>query len=301
MWSDTKNDFAKTFSFNTGASDDMHDAAEDMTDEGNVDAANEAAKNVPATKDKVLDGNIVWRSLWNASFGSSNDLLYKELLMSMTGTVVFKSDEEPKPYGPTDINFETVMNGDATEQVQVMMYTCDTIADEFSCKNLGGPTLRNLGRSFKAITRDRVNQIVTNMAAGTIMTAADIQFIGSASLPVYKVLAVAAASGDANNFMVDYASDVLAIDYTHLYLKEAIKNIQEAMTVRKGKVSETEAKAFDSIQARIEALQNNLNDARIALNTKISASLQAAARIKQYDRTMMIKAREQLNPTTQAR
>jgi len=294
MWGETKNQLSSFWDLASGGADDPHDAQQRSTDAGRVTDNNAAALGNPATRDQVAQGNIVWRALWKASFGTSNDTPYKELLMGMVGTVIINGDNV-QFREPTDVDFEQLMSGDSADNAMAKVLQCDDASEELRCLSPSVQTV-NLGRSFRKITSDRLQSLTDNMRAGIPMSAADVNFIGSASVPVYKVVATAAVMGESNSFMIEYAADILAVDYTYRYFKEALRNVDDAITLRASRASETEAKELQKIRDNADKLMKQMSDARNGLNQKVVASLQAQQKIKEYDRMILLQARQKVVP-----
>jgi len=187
------------------------------------------------------------------------------------------------------------MSGDSADNAMAKVLQCDDASEELRCLSPSVQTV-NLGRSFRKITSDRLQSLTDNMRAGIPMSAADVNFIGSASVPVYKVVATAAVMGESNSFMIEYAADILAVDYTYRYFKEALRNVDDAITLRASRASETEAKELQKIRDNADKLMKQMSDARNGLNQKVVASLQAQQKIKEYDRMILLQARQKVVP-----
>jgi conjugative transfer pilus assembly protein TraH len=91
----------------------------------------------PDTAAEILTGNVVWRALKDSNLQTKygSDTQFLEMLMSMSGTVVFdfsdNDDIQPINYEGYKITLQDLMNGTSPS-----MYKCDTTSSVDGCLNI---------------------------------------------------------------------------------------------------------------------------------------------------------------------
>jgi len=296
--SDAKSTVSTWWNTNTGVATDSHEAYVQSANDANVAASTTAQMADPIAKQSVPVGNIVWRAIYNADFGDVvNANQYKELLMSMVGTIVYDKDtSNQKVRPPIEIDLSTLLGNTSTNNVSVKLYECESY-EEFGCINPGGPVDKILGSSFRTLARDKMLTMVNNMRTGTALTFADQDYIATTPIPLYKLMALASADSTLAGPLIDYAADIVAVDMTYYYLREALKNIGDAIATRRQTASSVDAVHLKEIDDNRARLIHALELQRTNAYARVSQIANVTDSMIKFDQVMARKARESLRGT----
>jgi len=295
MFSSSKEESSTSFDLETNGSSDAFEARQESTSAAHVDANTQAMKANPATKETVPEGNITWKALTRLSWGGSaaEELLYKELLMSMVGTVIFHQNGRPEVVAPKDIDIGTFIGDNATNNVTINIHRCSNGTQEFECTVLIQEDVI-FGRSFRALSYERVQQMVGRMTAGTPITTGDIDFIGNSAVPVYKILTQASADPAVAQPLIDMASDILAVEYAERYVKEAIANIKDALSARKTYAAEVEADQVKTLMDNAQELNRSLIAKKSEIYERTLHVAKVIEQVRHFDNLIVQNARSRL-------
>lgn len=191
------------------------------------------AKNAQArdSGEPVIDNiNITWKMIQTNPVLKILDKELKYLLMSLTGTVVVKtegsSSPQPKIY-PSKLQSSDVIYQLSTGK-NLSLYTC---SDE-ACLTIVeksitlGPEQTFVGKIFKLL-QDMEEKVVRDEEP---LTTQEKAFLEATSLPVYKMLNVYAAFGRGTSllFPTQYA-EAIAMDILYRYIESSINDVLQTL------------------------------------------------------------------------
>lgn len=181
--------------------------------------------------EKVIDNvNIVWQMIQTNPVLKSLDKEIKFLLMSLTGTVVVRTEKDnapsPKTY-PSKLQSADVIYQLSTGK-SLTLYTC---RDE-ACLSIVEKTLTLapertfVGKIFKLL-ESMEEKVVRDEE---VLSAQEKAFLEATSLPVYKMLNVYAAFGRGTSliFPSQYA-EVIAMDILYRYIESSINDVLQTL------------------------------------------------------------------------
>ena len=222
-------------------------------------------------KDTFDPGNVVWRALLRVN-GVDNDT--RQLMMSMTGTIIIVPPGENESGSSTDqkakwlykpgakITFRQFVGDGASSTATLSGLICDEYAD---CKN---PTYTENGitsGSFAKYVRDKIvtmKQKVESRDAGGQGTM-DVSLISASSLPVWKMLSLA-ANMPGGDFLVENHTQLVAVDVAHSYFTNLAKTLREAVQNEMGKGNADVAEAAKSILSRVTEIEQEGREMLVA-------------------------------------
>lgn len=290
-----------------GSATDAYDAEQLSKDDAVATAANTQALSNPAMKDQVQQGNFVWRAIYNADFNDpaiADSLVYKEMLMSMVGTAIFPTDNSPPVIlAPLTIDLKKIVgnNGESTAMIEI--YECEAGSDgyELGCQKPGQiPVQKDIGTSFRQLAVNRLTQIANSMGGtngtdGSPPSKPDQAYLGTSSIPLYKLMAMASADPGLAQSMVETAAEVLAVDYAYHYIREAYKNLERSITARRGAVDSAQELILKQILDNKTHLMGSLEAERYAAYGKVQQQIQVAETMRTYDRVLARKSSEAIS------
>ncbi len=222
-------------------------------------------------KDTFDPGNVVWRALLRVN-GVDNET--RQLMMSMTGTIIIVPPGEDESGSSTDqkakwlykpgakITFRQFVGDGSSATATLSGLICDEYAD---CKN---PTYTENGitsGSFAKYVRDKIvtmKQKVESRNAGGQGTM-DVSLISASSLPVWKMLSLA-ANMPGGDFVVENHTQLVAVDVAHSYFTNLAKTLREAVQNEMGKGNADVAEAAKSILSRVTELEQEGREMLVA-------------------------------------
>jgi len=174
------------------------------------------------------DGNIVWQAL-SKNLALSQDT--KEVIMSLIGTIVYKApaDATQKPeitvYPALVDSIVPLLKGDAAgtgpSNVLVTIYRCSNS----DCTAMTTP--QDSVKPFTEFTREILTSILTKIRGRTAApSGSEMNFINMTSLPVYKMLAVAAHSGGVGESLIEQYNEPIAIEYAYTFMNTIYSQTQ---------------------------------------------------------------------------
>lgn len=253
----------------------------------NTDAAREAA---------FIEGNLVWMFMDKSGLFAA-DTEMRELVMSVTGTVVKSKRDDagnlaagnesaqpevkwyPSLLSSTDDLLEGMLRGSAA----MTMYECDSDAGTYACQDLGEATVSlPVSASLIALVGERMSGLYAAIRSKAEPTAEQIELVQKTSLPVHRILAVAAGlRGDAGLDLVGKYTEAVALDVLFTYIERISVNIQnQARDPQWGPHGELLADAQRDV---IETLR----DRRARIHRDIDSSLRIAEELQYYERLII--------------
>ena len=213
----------------------MNDYVSARMDCANASKRNQVFKKSKETGyDNFLAGslNFAWKAIKaNPLFGSDNEL--SEVMMSLSGTIVYKYDKDGQDSSSKKVYPSLATNNDFLKSLleggEVEVYGCDTyLADE--CLNPDLKKIRiNHNASLIYKVEDAMDKIVSKIREGDEpLTDEEKGFIQSTSLPVFKMLNVQSAfMKDLSSLNIKTYSELIASDILYQYLDESLNAITD--------------------------------------------------------------------------
>ncbi len=215
---------------NQGSARDYIEARDKCKTQAAVNAQNKAALSDPSLKDSTIsDVNIVWRAIQNngALAHLHDDLKY--FLMSLTGTVIIRSDNNgsQKQIYPSKLYKDEIFSHHKTFKV----YACaDEHATANGCLSIVDKTITlSDNKSFIGRVREILKAMEQKVEDDLPLTVPERAFLESTALPIYKMLNVHSAfsRGLSLMFPSEYA-EVIAMDILYRYVDTGIHDVMEA-------------------------------------------------------------------------
>lgn len=184
------------------------------------DSTMDVASRDPQYKDSVIvNKNLVWEALKKQSFLSS-DAELSELVMSLTGTLIFngdgKAEEVPSLIEGISLT-KTLMYGG-----QSSLWVCD---NETTCLHVTeGQVHVDPSKGLVGQVSDMLIEMIDAVQADTPLTEKEKGFINSTQIPIFKFITVLASSraGVSPTDVLPY-SELIAEDLLEQYLSELLK------------------------------------------------------------------------------
>lgn len=233
------------------------DAAKQGCGKGKTAEILEAEKTKETYGDTTLyNKNIAWETIKKSRLNTL-DTQTKEMLMAISGTIIVKNGEpEPLVTLPSDVtnrNFiKALLNGGDTSVIQ-----CDEI--KLCLKPEVTKITISEEESFNGMVVKMLNGIRDAMIAGASLNDGQINFLGSTSLPIYKMFNVEyAINKDVDILNINSYSEIIATDMLFQYLSENLEMMLAAS--RSVDLGEGTMKEYrDSLhrsRAYVDALRN---------------------------------------------
>jgi conjugative transfer pilus assembly protein TraH len=244
-------------------------------------------------KDTFDPGNVVWRALTRVN-GVDDET--RQLMMSMTGTIIIVPPGEDESGSSTDqkakwlykpgakITFRQFVGDGSSATATLSGLICDEYVD---CKN---PTYTENGissGSFAKNVRDKIvamKQKVESRDAGGQGTM-DVSLISASSLPVWKMLALA-ANMPGGDFVVENHTQLVAVDIAHAYFSNLAKTLREAVQNEMGKGNADVAEAAKTILNRVTELKQEGREMLVAEYQKGVQAAQMQRSIQWLDQSL---------------
>lgn len=196
---------------------------------------------------KPVKGNVIWKALSKIDGLSRDD---KEFVMSIFGTVIIETGKEPAAFAPTIPTFREFFLGkpDPSDPfgspIGLQIYKCDTVSE---CLH---PTKKFvLITTFPARVEERMKDIANRLLTQQPQNAVNIGFINGTNVPVYRMLTLATATGDASmadNYIRQF-KETIAIELAGAYIDKLIGQAGAVMNVSQHTLSTAEKDLMKSI------------------------------------------------------
>lgn len=234
MWPKTERSqeyMCKTFAAQAGRYADHVKARHECNLGGNRKRVLEDAKRDPRYKN-IMSGefNVAWEALKHST-DLFRDKEVAEFFMSLSGTIISKDPDGENPQVISkrskidDANlFNALLYGGSAS-----VYMCE---DGEKCLNVGDTRLTIAeDQGYVNKVKDRLNAILNKIYADTPLDEEEKRFLSVTSLPVYKMLNVAAAySKGSDPVDVQNYAELIALDIIHQYLGQVLTIVNDLLT-----------------------------------------------------------------------
>jgi conjugative transfer pilus assembly protein TraH len=210
-----------------GSGKDYFSAREACKRQATVNAKNREALE---RGEQVVDNiNIAWRAIQNNPVLKTLDPELQFLLMSLTGTVVIKTEGSNPPHSESYIS--KLQSSDVIYSLStgknVNVYTCTdehclTIVD----RTITIPPDKTFVGKVRTLLESMEEKVILDVEA---LTPEEKAFLESTSLPVYKMLNVYAAFGRGISLLFPSCyAEVIAIDILYRYIESGINDVLQS-------------------------------------------------------------------------
>lgn len=233
--------------------------------------------------------NYAWDIIKASPLGNQS-VQMREMMMTMIGTIIVPAkasdDEEPQIqfHGP-DVGplLDALLDGGQS----ITILKCQ---DTTACMILasGGQTVPALGN---AALRPHVRSLIYSMAQkirnDQALTTEERNLLGASSIPLYKVLAVQAASGfHLSDSEIDSLAEFVAIDM----LNAIMSNFLDQLASSRGALESA------SVQSNVDRLMTQLRDVRaqmsqrsVTVNQRVNQTFQVVDNAMRIESTLQTK------------
>lgn len=234
----TQKALCKSIGTGKGIYSDHAYANQDCGAAGGAQGTLAAGRTDPRFKDLFPEGNMVWNALKKIST-TSTDTELAELIMSLTGTVIYpivgNSDAPVTPQiknqtilAENDRHMEAFMNGG-----DITVYKCTDGTNEFECLTVAQQQ-KNIpaDKAYKNRVVKMLDNMIEKLLLGEQLQQAELNMLSETSLPVYKMLNVATAYSPtyANHWKSTYA-DAIALDLVYQYFRSLTEVLDDAVSL----------------------------------------------------------------------
>lgn len=250
-------------------------------DDAKAQQTQDAVKNDPNANARLVMGNIVWRAMSRAGLASYLSEKERRLAMSTVGALVFSpapgAPEGSPPrlsYKPRTITFEQLINkGDGAENAasNPKIITCLDGTGEEQCTVMGNEPYD--GEPFAKLAAQKMREIYDKIRTRSALSHGEIGFVNATSIPVYRLLSVAAAyePDSVAHSMIETYSDAIGAELAAAFILKALDEVEKALFSRAYEGAQAEVDALKEFRATMNALRQEIHKQRIAYTNKINS------------------------------
>jgi len=250
-------------------------------------------------KVKPVDVNYSWNALKESGVlmsGGSFDTKTAELFMTMTGTIIVKNATSDNASPITQHKPALVNNKEFITKMldggDVQIYKCD---EANKCLN---PVKTNYTISDTTAFKKRVSEILESIKNKIVddspLSMAEVAFLNTTTIPVYKILNVYSAYAVAvSSVNSDTLAEVIALDILYNYLEEFLKTTRTASNSLMIADEENLAKFKKNLRTNIAELEERKRSYR----ESFSATMELVNRTQQIEQLLSNKLTTQMSDT----
>jgi conjugative transfer pilus assembly protein TraH len=227
----------------------------------------------PQIKERLAEGNLVWKALRQAHPHVSEQEL--RWAMSLTGTLIYPpvahQGEQVPRYVDYTLDFDALL-GDTNGVLKREVITCIDGTSPDQCVVTGTENLA--GDSLKQIAIKRMTRVYEKIRTrGGILDNADKGFINASSVPVYKIIATAAALPReviAGEYQIEKNAEIIGAEMAAVFVLRSLDIVEKALAGRRFAASKTEEAQLKNIIERVRDVRSNVGKMRIAYAAKLN-------------------------------
>ena len=273
----------------SGLFSDWADAREQCATQSGFNSSMSKASQDDKYKDMITKNtNMIWSALQKNSFFSSDKEL-SELSMSLSGTIVFDSNDEPTPYpslsGDRNLIKALLNGGTAT------IYGCE---DKDNCLNIDAEkeiTIQPENSLFGKVNSMLID-ISNSIHNDTGLTDAEKGFINTTKIPIYKFISVSQQAGEDDLSSLLNYSQLIATDLLSQYLSESLHLIQYALSQKK-----LSPDLQHKLESDIDIALKQVSELKIQTNSDIQSQMQLQSETQKLEETVTSVISEGLDQT----
>lgn len=219
----------------------------------------------------VANTNLAWELIKDVNFFSSTnaeiDNEMKELLMSVSGTVIIKSGKDDDE--PNNIRYVGTMIYDSNF-IKALLYGGQTVnilrCDE--SKLCLDPVIKTTDiakdRGFVRMTATMLAGIRQKVENDSELSQEEINFLNTTTLPLYKMFNVEYAAGKRASILnIDSYAELIAMDLLYQYLTENLEVMRAASYSK-----DFQREYLDEFRSMLEGTRQQLSTLRNVSNKK---------------------------------
>ena len=234
-------------------------------------AIDEANKDPVIKKQVVLNKNLVW-SILKSKSALSQDQELAEMVMSLTGTLIFNKEGKvtnvPSLAGNADLINALV--GQGTSTAKIWQCVEKELCLEVKLNNVTITPSSTLTHQVRKL----ISSINEKLLSDTKPTSSEVSFIGMTSLPVMKFLSVLNSTHYGHTAVdIEEYSSLIAFDLLSNYLQELLTEINNATAG-----SEIPEDLIKDIRNRIHTASSKIAE----LDPKVGRKLKEKLALVQY-------------------
>ncbi len=224
--------------------------------------------------------NIVWKAL--TKNGSINDQQFLELLMSISGTLISKKENDriSLRYKPTlFLDDKQIANyiGSGGDNSDMKLYVCD---DTSRCLN---PTIKtvniNAGKSLYRAISDMLESISDKISKDTgALTSEEENLIGFSSIPIITMieqnLYIKGVNKTENYEFIDFICYDLVISFLNALLTDV------DMEVKNLEMAQLDREIFQNFKISVDQVRQGLQDKRMSSFQRANIVIQVKENMK---------------------
>lgn len=220
----------------------------------------------PRLAEVIDDGNLTWRALKKITDPVIDDQM-RQFMMSVIGTVVFDGTGDNltiTPYGPTGVTLDNIVGevGTATSANAPSYHCLDSAGNEdlseLGCRNpTVVPNVVIADQSIRNRVSTALGNILTAIQNNTYITSADMSFLGTTPLPVYRLLSVASVTPVPQTVLSD-SVEMVSMEYASAYFEYVFQVIDKSLSRAEIARNQIAQKQVEALRERIAELKRSL-------------------------------------------
>jgi len=223
---------------------------------------------------KLIEGNLVWKAINRGSLPEYLSEKERRMVMSAIGAVVVNKTADGKPvpsFRDATLSFKRLVGkiDDSDNSSKPRILTCLDGHGADECTILGEEPFD--GKPFSQLAYERMYAIYERIVSrGPALTQADIDFINATSVPVYKILAVAASmhTQAVARDHIKKNADVIGAELAAAFMLKALDEAERALEHRSKVSTEAEAKAIKDIIDKLRDRRRTIHSEMSQITTK---------------------------------
>lgn len=212
------------------------------------------------------DINLMWWALTNTGFTKDE----KETFINIAGSyIVYRVTDAGEPRMPKGIEpmnddaFALLIGnapGSSADKVKIAWWKCV----DADCIDMD-PTATTEVTPFTTVVETRLVDIRNKLATATALTPAEIAFINTTTLPVWKMLTLGYSAPDStlSDLLIQKYKTVIAYDYAQTFMRRAMKEARFYLT-QSGVRNAIEEKKLDKLLEDLSRRTDRLTSQYIA-------------------------------------
>ncbi|WP_254515849.1 conjugal transfer protein TraH [Novosphingobium sp. G106] len=231
--------------------------------------------------------NYAWDMIEQSPLASQSEPT-RELLMTLIGTIIVpqraSDDDQPNIQyigGQVGPILDALLDG--TQSVTIL-----NCSDTDKCLSTGTQTLSPLGNdALTPHVRRLIISISDKIQADQALTNEEQQLLGLASIPLYKVLAVQAASGfRLSAGEIDSLAEITSIDLLNAIMSELLDQVAAA---RGGLVNQGDAARIEQFMVQLRDVRQRVGERDAKVSDRVGRTLEIVNRAMMIESTLQNK------------
>lgn len=256
----------------------------------------------PSLQEELPDGNVTLRALLKVS-GLTDD--QRQLYLNFVGTYVYTRDTttgELKDtfYPPIKVRLaDLIAPSTINAGVKASLHYClDEDGVNFETDPLQAKTCLTMAKKddvvladkgYQQLVYERLYDIVSRIRSNQEQTPENIVFVGSTSIPVFKMSSVAAAmpSEPVRDTMIRKYSDSVAAEMSYAYIDDKLDVVEKALLAHKRTQQEVVKKKIDEMVATIRQRRASYGEELMLALEQSKYTVEVANELQAFERKLL--------------